>query len=248
MTAKTDSLTAALGQFRQAFYLFLSRAFSREPDWDALKGMEQVSATLMEAWELMEMPSDPDVQVSKSLLSEFWPEFRQHPDRVIEDLSREYASLFLGVGPKTVSPCESVYRSSAGLLYQATHFEVQQLYRAIGMEISEQYHEPDDHIAVELMYVAKLCEMTGEAVNTDKESGLHYLSLQREFLESHLMPWVPVFSENLVNATESTFYRAMTLLLKGFIGIDATLIGMMIQELSSNGEPEIGGREKNSKQ
>ena len=246
--AKTDSLTEALGQFRLAFYLLLSRAFSREPDTDTLKGMEQVSAVLMEALELMEIPSDPDVQASKNLLKEFWPEFRHHPDRVVEDLSREYASLFLGVGSKTVSPCESVYRSGAGLLYQSTLFEVQQLYGGIGMEKSEQYHEPDDHIAVELMYMAKLCGMTGEAVNTDNKSGLRYLGLQQQFLETHLTQWVSVFSQSLIAATDSPFYRAVALLLKGFVGIDHGLVELLIQELSLDDESESGRKEDESKQ
>ena len=199
MTRKgTDSLTVVLRRFRGAFYLFLSRAFSRELDRDTLKGMEQVSATLMEAWELMEMPSDPDVQAGKTFLKEFFPGFRQHPDGMVRDLATEYASLFLGVGPKTVSPCESVYRSSSALLYQSTLFEVRRLYHEIGMAKNDQYHEPDDHIAVELMYMAKLCEMTGEAWEIAQRKDPPLSRPPAEFLKTHLPQWVSVFSQNLI--------------------------------------------------
>ena len=61
------------------------------------------------------------------------------------------------------------------------------------MAKNDQYHEPDNHIAVELMYMAKLCEMTGEEVKSDKERNLRYLGLQREFLETHLSQWVSFF-------------------------------------------------------
>ena len=239
MTGKgPGSLTVALGRFRGAFYLFLSRAFSRELDRDILEGMEQVSATLMEAWEPMNMPSDSDVQAGKTLLKEFFTGFRQHPDGMIRDLAAEYASLFLGMGPKTVSPCESVYRSGSGLLYQSSLFEVRRLYNGIGMAKNDQYHEPDDHIAVELMYMATLCEMTGETLKSDKKRSLHYLSLQQEFLKTHLAPWVPVFSQKLMAAAGSAFYRAVAHLARGYIGIDPGLVEMLVRELGPGAASE----------
>ena len=231
-----NSSTALLAQFREAFYLLLSRTFSRELDQEMLKGAEQVSRGLLEAWELMEIPSNPDVETGKTLLETFFSEFREKEgDGVIEELAREYAALFLGVGPKTVSLCESVYRSKFGLLYQSTLFDVQQSYREIGMAKSDQYREPDDHIAVELSYMARLCNMTREAVSAGRAGraqALQYLSLQRAFLEGHLLQWVPRFSQDLIAAASPGFYRAIAHLLKGYIGIDGRLIDSMIQELN----------------
>ena len=246
MTRKgTDALSDGLGRFRAAFYLLLSRAFSREPDWETLNGVEQVSGGLMEAWELMEIPSDPDVQAGKILLRTFFSGLRQsNLDGVIEQLAREYASLFLGVGPKTVSLCESVYRSASGLLYQSPLLEVQQSYRETGMAKSDRYHEPDDHIAVELSYMARLCEMTQEAARAEREQALRYLRLQQAFLEAHLLRWIPLFSQHLIAAASSGFYRAMAHLLKGYIGIDSGLIDSMTQELNLHHKPKSKGDRK----
>jgi TorA maturation chaperone TorD len=245
----TDALSDGLGRFRAAFYLLLSRAFSREQDWETLNGVEQVSGGLMEAWELMEIPSDPDVQEGKSLLRTFFSGLRQNNlDGVIEQLAREYASLFLGVGPKTVSLCESVYRSTSGLLYQSPLLEVRQSYRETGMAKTDQYREPDDHIAVELSYMARLCEMTQEAAEGETELALRCLMLQQAFLDDHLLRWIPLFAQQLIATAPSGFYRAMAHLLKGYIGIDRRLIDSMTHELNLHHKPKSKRRQKGSEQ
>ena len=174
MTKKqSDTSIEVLGGFRLAFYLLLSRAFSREPNKAVLKNMEQISGTLMDVWETLGLPSDPDIEAGRELLKTFFSRLKDDDaDTMAQGLAREYASLFLGVGAVTVSPCESVYRSTSGLLYQSALFEVQQSYREIGMAKSDLYQEPDDHIAVELSYMARLCELTQEAVDAEREQAL----------------------------------------------------------------------------
>lgn len=250
MTRKgIDVPSDVLGLFRAAFYLLLSRAFSREPDRETLNRVEQALGGLMEAWELMGIPFDPDIQEGRTLLATFLSGLRQGDfDGKIEQLAREYASLFLGVGPKTVSLCESVYRSASGLLSQSALFEVQQAYRETGVAKSDRYHEPDDHVAVELDYMARLCEMTQEAGRQERAQALRLLTLQQAFLEAHLLQWIPLFSQHLIAAAPSGFYRAMAHLLKGYIGIDRRLIDSMTQELNVNHTPRSEKRRKEMKQ
>ena len=103
----------------------------------------------------MEMPSDPDVQRGQKLLGTFFSGApARRTGRRRRAVAREYASLFLGVGPKTVPLCESAYRSTSGLLYQSALFEVRQSYRETGLAKSGHTIEPDDHLAVELGYMA----------------------------------------------------------------------------------------------
>jgi putative dimethyl sulfoxide reductase chaperone len=271
--------TEVLGGFRVAFYLLLSRAFSREPNAAVLKNMEQISGTLMEVWSILQLPSDPDIEAGRDLLKAFFSGLNDDADKVVQGLAREYASLFLGVGPETIPPCESVYRSTSGLLYQSTLFEVQQSYRKIGMVKSDLYQEPDDHIAVELSYMARLCEMkypaasdreskagqqrensfgvssgvstcgatTQEGAGVQRGQALAFLKLQQDFLDGHLLQWVPLFSQRLIAAAPSGFYRAMAHLLKGYMGIDNGLIEEMIRELQTNPRPETERRQKKSK-
>jgi TorA maturation chaperone TorD len=246
---KTEAPEAVLSQFRAAFYLLLSRGFSRELDRNALTGLDQISGTLAEAWAVMALFSDPDLEMGQALLSAFFAGIR-HSDQgpVVEDLAREYASLFLGVGEKTISPFESVYRSGSGQIFQSAHFEVQQAYQLIGMARNDRFREPDDHIAVELSYMARLCEMSREVPSSDRKRALHYLGLQRDFLDKHLVQWVPAFAGDLVDATRSDFYRAIGFLLRGYTRIDQRLIEMMMQEFYTSPESKEGRRKKQDKQ
>ena len=232
MTEESNATAAVLNQLRASFYLLFSRSFSRELDRDTLKSMDKASETLIEAFDLLEISLEKDFQTGRKLLRTFFEQIRHEDEKgVITDLARCYASLFLGVGSKTVSPCESIYRSDARRLFQSSHFEVQRAYQEIGMIKNEQYREPDDHIAVELSYMARLCGLTQEALGESPERSAHYLRLQRDFMEKHLLPWVPDFSRHLLEATDSPFYRAMAYLLNGYIKADNQLIESMIQDI-----------------
>lgn len=248
---RNDSWASFLCRFREAFYLLLSRAFSREPDKEMLKNTQQVATALFDAWELMELPA-PDIQEGKQLLERFFKDLSQKDTtEVIQELAREYASLFLGVGPKSVSLCESVYRSKLGLLCQSTLFEVQEAYREIGMAKNDEYREPDDHIAVELSYMARLCAMTREATEQKQTEGMQairYLALQKRFLEGHLLQWVPRLSQDLIGATSGGFYRAMAHLLRGFVGIDNTLIESMQEKVKETPRKATGRTSTTKKQ
>ncbi|HVN24497.1 MAG TPA: hypothetical protein VMT71_11040 [Syntrophorhabdales bacterium] len=75
----------ALGQLRVAFCLLLSRAFSREPDREVLDRLDDIFKGLVEAWELMEVYSDPGAQSGRGLLEEYFCRCAPiYPDEVIE--------------------------------------------------------------------------------------------------------------------------------------------------------------------
>jgi TorA maturation chaperone TorD len=89
--------------------------------------------------------------------------------------------------------------------------------------------------------------MTQEAADVESERALRYFGLQQDFLDAHLLQWVPLFSQRLIAAAPSGFYRAMAHLLKSYVGIDNRLIEEMIRELQTNHKPEIERRQKKSK-
>ena len=80
--------------------------------------------------------------------------------------------------------------------------------------------------------MTELCKMTQEDAEKDRERVGYYLGLQRDFLEMHLLPWIPDFSEDLMDAARTPFYRAMAYLLRGGIRVDTQLLEMMIGTLN----------------
>jgi putative dimethyl sulfoxide reductase chaperone len=231
-TAPEDT-AAFLNRLRMTVYLLLSRTFSRELDEAALRSIEQVSGSLEGVWEATGLSSDPDISQGQSLLKSFFAGIPvSRCALTVEELARDYASLFLGVGPKTVSPCESVYRSRSELLFQDSYFEAQQAYRSIGMAKKDDYSEPEDHIAVELSFMARLCEVAQESLEKDRPKTLPYVEMQREFLEEHLIQWISPFAQAIIAAAGSGFYRGIAQLLRGYVRMDRQLIETMIQELN----------------
>jgi TorA maturation chaperone TorD len=166
-----------------------------------------------------------ELKEGNRLLAEFTKQVnelnRGERSRLITDLAAEYASLFLGVGPKPVYLVESVYLSKDHLLYQQPYHEVLEAYRRLGFKKEKSFPEPEDHVAVEFEFMANLCTWASKTLeNGDIENAIAYLNLQKEFLRDHIIKWVPDLCRKLRSATTSAFYRALAHLTNGFVTLE----------------------------
>jgi anaerobic sulfite reductase subunit A len=155
-------------------------------------------------------------------------------ERTAAGLAAEYAGLFLNAGKHPVFPYESVYTSQEGLLMQKARDEVLREYQQHGLTRGETFNEPEDHLAIELEFMAFLCRKTIEVLqNDDQEQGIAYLEKQKEFLEQHLLTWCPRFCQDLERAAESDFYRGIAQLTRGFLDSESESLGSLIRGLSN---------------
>ncbi|MFH1490541.1 MAG: molecular chaperone TorD family protein [Pseudomonadota bacterium] len=228
----TEETISILSRFRGMVYSLLSRIFSEEPDQTALEGVENILGILDQATDLTQFYRHEHFQEGNKLLKTFFDQANgDKNETMIIDLAKTYAALFLGVGEHTVGLCESVYRSEQGLLFQSTHFEVQEAYQKIGMAKSDEFHEPADHIAVELSYMAYLCRLIDESVVNGGGQAACYLEMQKAFCTKHLLPWVPDFTQKVIQGNQSPFYSSMGYLLNGFVQDDCDLIDLLVKEV-----------------
>lgn len=72
---------------------------------------------------------------------------------------------------------------------------------------AQDYHEPEDHIALELRFMGRLCRDKSDIS----------LRMQKDFLEDHLMKWVPGFCDELCEKSSSDLYRGIGKITKGFL-------------------------------
>ncbi|MNP60255.1 chaperone protein TorD [compost metagenome] len=79
--------------------------------------------------------------------------------------------------------------------------------------------ERDDHIALELEFMAVLSEEMLSKAGLH-ESCLELADVQIRFLENHLMQWAPRFSNELAAATSSPIYIGLAELLVQFLDMD----------------------------
>ncbi len=122
----------------------------------------------------------------------------------LDDVLREYTRLFIGPYKLPCPPWESVYTSSKRLMIQDAAEEVQKLYREAGLTINSPNIMPD-HIGAELNFLAVLFEKMGR----ETENKELYVDTIKRFMEDHLLKWVPRFTRDMEEATDSPFYKAL---------------------------------------
>lgn len=151
----------------------------------------------------------------------------------LDECRREYTACF--IGPKTlVSPWESVYITGEELIFQPCTLSVREAYRSEGFEASNGAHEPDDHIATEVDFLAKLAERASEEFADDEsEIALSTLEASNAFLNEHLGVWIGAFSNALESAElDGSFYWRIARFAVAFIDNDKALLEEFIETVA----------------
>lgn len=112
------------------------------------------------------------------------------------ELRFEYADMFLGVGVDPVFPYESVHLTGLPMVRQKNVFDLRAAYRAADVRPNPDYKDLEEHIGVELEFLAH-CLETGRDEQADA------------FLRERLSAWAPSFFEHLHRRAPSAFYRAV---------------------------------------
>lgn len=117
------------------------------------------------------------------------------------ELQKEYARLFLGVGPETVSLCESTWTSPLRLVCQEAQFECRRAYAAAGLAVPPDSGIPDDHLGMTAAFLA---------VSIEKGAW----GAARAFAANHPAKWVPAVAAQLAKRPDARIYRTVA---EGFL-------------------------------
>jgi anaerobic sulfite reductase subunit A len=155
-------------------------------------------------------------------------------EKVRLGLAVEYAGLFLGVRGKPAHPSESYYLTKGQLIMQQPRDDMFQLYRAMGVEKTGEFKEPEDHIALELQFMAHLCDKTNAALKEGNFTAARkYLDAQRDFLDEHLSKWVPKLASDVLKSARHEFYRAIAKTTKAYVDMDKELAAELGENLAT---------------
>ncbi len=173
--------------------------------------------------DLLQQIKDPRFLGVLSALGVQWEgEFFQKPEEeLLNDLAVEYARLFLGPG-KHISPHESVHHlregAESGQLWGESTVEVKKCIESSGLHYESEYKGLPDHISVEFEFMEQVTLREELAWGEeDKDGALYCLKMEKEFIEEHLILWVPDFCEKIIKEAELPFYQEMAELTKNFI-------------------------------
>lgn len=120
----------------------------------------------------------------------------------LDELAVEYASIYL-TGAYGASPCESVWTDDDRLVCQDAMFRLRELYAAHGLVTPDWRRRPDDHLVVQLLFVAHLARNAATAADWRALAAL---------LDEHLLRWINDFAARVAARTQSSFYASLAVL------------------------------------
>jgi len=164
------------------------------------------------------------------LLSKF---FRENSGSNLEQLTKrlkeEFYRLFIGPGPLVAPPYESVYLGKEKIIFDIQTLQIRDCYRAWGLEVEKKYKEPDDHIGIELQFMAYLIEQAISLAN-QPDKFLENLLDQQFFLSQHILAFGPQFFQRVIDKSLEDFYRGLSFLAYGFIYEDQSYLAQLLKE------------------
>ncbi len=181
-------------------YGFLSKAFYEPPNKALLDIL--VADELFDAWPLETNQSE--VETGLALLRGFCASWCGD----LEAVQHDYHNLFVGPGKLLAPPWESVYRSPDHLLFDNHTLQVRHEYRRFGMPIPHLYSEPEDHLGLELRFVAHLSQLGLAALDQNRPEVLDAVTGEiSSFLNEHLLSWAPYCLNLVIEKATSDYYR-----------------------------------------
>lgn len=203
---------------RKHFYQFLQLLFFKPLTEETVAQLRENSDTLQLT----------DMNEGGQLLHHFFDQATESTLLLAKD---EFKRLFAGPGSIPAPPWESVYRSQEHLLFGATTYQVRKKYHHFGLQYIRENNEPDDHLILELEFMAYLNDLCMK--QQDVQGVADLLSSQIQFLDEHLCQWIPLFTEKILKAAKSDLYRGAALLLNDFILFDVETLKEIKEELAN---------------
>lgn len=215
--AEEDTLdgVARSMEARAATYSFLARALSED----------EATAAFLEALRDDPPATGTELDAFAASLAGKGPD---ELEGVRRELAADHSATLLGMSRAPVPPYESVYTSPQRLMMQDARDEVLRAYRAAGLAKDAAYHVPEDHVSLELDFMAALARRCAEGLGERTPEGARRaeeaLGAQRSFMDGHLRRWVPQLADDLEARAATPFYRGVAQLLRGLVAEDTAFL------------------------
>lgn len=226
MNQQNDAIEILLTN-RSYLYRLLQRIFGGEPQVEVLKvatdahTRESLQLLLQEDEHLFDKHFEVIDEVAQALAAD--------SKQLLDKLKSEYTYLFIGPNSLPAPPWESVYLTKERVLFQESTLNVRRAYLKYNFLPSNYPHEADDHIGLELDFMAHLSQVAQEHFENGRTEELKtVLEDQKAFLQEHLLLWISDFAQDIQKSKTHYFYPAMVDLTKHVIKIDATLLDELL--------------------
>lgn len=126
--------------------------------------------------------------------------------KIVEDLAAHFVDLFL----IRLVPYETFYTSEDQMVNSGTENETMVFYKKYGfdVELLRARVVSADHVGVEFEFLMNLVKAQREALGDGFDEYVESaIKVQKEFIETHLLPFALMFLPALLDASKSPFYK-----------------------------------------
>jgi TorA maturation chaperone TorD len=196
----------ASAEDRSRFFWWLAEWFLNPPNRDQLASLPTTADS--------EPPADAMDSAWLALSNAASDLANTSPDEIAAEFTRLISGISEGNGPPP--PFESVWREDR-LIGDST-VAVLEAYARAGFADIDPAAGPQDHVSVELKFIALLAVREAEAWQADDAAGARQrLQQQRDFLRVHLSTWAPRWADAVIQQTTMPLFAALAGLLKASI-------------------------------
>jgi TorA maturation chaperone TorD len=235
-TADREAFDGPLCFARQSLYRFaaLTLADPRRNTWAQLS--HPLTAQLVRAAAAL-VRSEPAAEADPLGLGER-PLADLNPAEVLaklpgsaDALNAVYEQTFGLLVSSNCPPYETEYINSKFTFQRSQGLaDIAGFYRAFGLEPSTEHPERQDHLALELEFMAFLLGLERAAIESDSADGAERGAIcrdaQRKFLAEHLVWWTPTFARLLSLRDPGGFYDSVSQFLAAWITAERALAGI----------------------
>ncbi len=203
METKLDNISTA--QNRANLYGFLAILFRKEPDISIVNILKD----------------DSFMESLITLNYDLYNLLKNIPTQELFDkLYNEYTELFYNPA-NHFSPHESIYIDNENLLWGNSTVEVKNFIETYGFTYSEENNLIPDHISVELEFMQRVIIQESDNLSTSNCLDANKcLEVEKQFLENHIIKWIPRFCDDLIKQTQWDIYPKIAQLTKDFLQWD----------------------------
>jgi len=154
--------------------------------------------------------------------------FNKPAEQVEEALAIEYTALFIGPG-KHINPHESIYvpdsTGKVGYYWGECTADMKKWVEHYGLKMSEKFESIPDHISIELEFMQRVIEQEHLSwQRNDEETAKRCIEVEKTFFNKHIIKWVPLFLNRVIDSASLDFYRETAKIGKDFISDEGNLL------------------------
>lgn len=187
-----------------------------EPSRERLESLRRESDSLVLGLELQSPAGQEALNAIAAALAGLPAELDQ---AVLDQFAADYADIYL-THAYGASPHESVWLDEDHLMRQEPMFQVRAWYARHGLTAGDWRTRPDDHLALELQFLAHL--LAPERGDTLAEAA--------RFMDEHLLRWLPLFARRVNERCRTRFFAALALLTDAYCEELRELLALILTE------------------